>query len=90
MRLTGLKYGQQLLKQVEFPVSKVLTEDSLHEEINDLITRDGKVVVKPVFLGGVGKKGKAGLVRIVDNIYDAIQAKKDPFQPRHRSKIISY
>ena len=83
MQLTGLKYGQQLLKQVEFPVSTVLTEESLHEEINDLVRNDGKVVIKPVFLGGVGKKGKAGLVRIADNIYDAIQAKKELFFAEH-------
>lgn len=84
MQLTGLKYGRRLLDLVEFPVSQVLTEDASHDEINDLIAaHGGKCIVKPVFLGGVGKKGKAGLVRIVTNVFDAMVAKRDLFFAIH-------
>lgn len=84
MQLTGLNYGRHLLDMVEFPVAPVLTEDASHDEINHLIeTHGGKCIVKPVFLGGVGKKGKAGLVRIVTNVFDAMVAKRELFFATH-------
>lgn len=84
MQLTGLKYGRRLLDMVEFPVAQVLTEDASHDEINHLLeAHGGKCIVKPVFLGGVGKKGKAGLVRIVTNVFDAMVAKRDLFFAVH-------
>ncbi len=66
MQLTGLKYGSQLLNLVEFPVAKTLTDAATRDEIQQMLDQYGKIVVKPVFYGGIGKKGKAGLVRIVD------------------------
>jgi len=79
-----MRYGRQLLELVEFPVARVLTEDASHEEISNLLKNPaGKLVVKPVFLGGVGKKGKAGLIKIVDNVYDAHTAKKELFFAIH-------
>jgi len=85
MQLTGLKYGQRLLDMVEFPVAPVLAEDASHDEISHLIdTHGGKCIVKPVFLGGVGKKGKAGLVRIVTNVFDAMEAKRELFFATHQ------
>lgn len=84
MQLTGLKYGRRLLELVEFPVAQVLTEDASHDEINLLIeAHGGKCIVKPVFMGGVGKKGKAGLVRIVTNVFEAMAAKRDLFFATH-------
>lgn len=84
MQLTGLKFGQRLLDMVEFPVAPVLTEEASHDEISHLIkTHGGKCIVKPVFLGGVGKKGKAGLVRIVTNVFDAMVAKRELFFATH-------
>jgi succinyl-CoA synthetase beta subunit len=41
-------------------------------------------VVKPCFTGGVGKKGKAGLIRIVKSAYEAMEAKKELFFVKHR------
>jgi succinyl-CoA synthetase beta subunit len=32
-------------------------------------------------MGGIGKKGKAGLVRIVDHVSDALDAKRELFLP---------
>lgn len=83
MQLTGMKYGRKLLELVEFPIAKILDEDASVEEIKDLIAKRGKVVIKPCFMGGVGKKGKAGLIKIVDHISDALEAKRDLFFAKH-------
>ena len=84
MQITGMKYGHQLLKLVDFPVAETLRASASLDEVSDLIQRHGgKCVVKPVFLGGVGKKGKAGLIRIVDNAYEAMIAKKELYFAIH-------
>ena len=58
MQLTGLKFGKKLLDLVEFPVTAVLDEEASVEEIKNLIAKRGKIVIKPCFMGGIGKKGK--------------------------------
>jgi len=79
-----MKYGVKLLELVEFPTPQILGEDASHKNINTLLENyGGKCVVKPVFLGGVGKKGKAGLIRIENNVYDVLQAKKSLFFATH-------
>lgn len=84
MQVTGLKYGGNLLRLVEFPTAQVLNSDATHGEINALIeSHGGKCIVKPVFLGGVGKKGKAGLVKIVSNVFDAMAAKRELYFATH-------
>ena len=85
MQLTGMRWGRRLLDIVDFPAARVLHEEASNEEISELINRSPakKCVVKPVFLGGVGKKGKAGLVRICDSVYEAQQAKHDLFFAKH-------
>src|SRR5206468_11813104 len=62
MQVTGMLYGSKLLQFAGFPTSEVLGPDASEEEIKALIGRHGSVFVKPVFKGGVGKKGKAGLL----------------------------
>src|SRR5258706_12792643 len=42
-------------------MTEALDPGASEEEIRALIERAGMVFVKPVFKGGVGKKGKAGL-----------------------------
>jgi succinyl-CoA synthetase beta subunit len=90
MQLSGLKYGAKLLELVEFPVAEFLTDGATHDEIQNLIDKYGKIVVKPSFSGGVGKKGKAGLVKIVDNLTDALAAKEQLYFATHKfgSKIV--
>ena len=84
MQITGMKYGYQLLRLVDFPVAEVLRASASLDEVSELIRRHhGRCVVKPIFLGGIGKKGKAGLVRIVSNAYDAMQAKKELYFAIH-------
>lgn len=85
MQITGMKYGHKLLKLVDFPVTEILHASASLGDVTGLIQRHGgKCVVKPVFSGGIGKKGKAGLVRIVENAYEAMQAKKDLYFAVHR------
>ncbi len=90
MQLSGLKYGAKLLELVEFPVAEFLTDGATHDEIQNLIDKYGKIVVKPSFSGGVGKKGKAGLVKIVDNLPDALAAKEQLYFATHKfgSKVV--
>ncbi len=77
MQLTGLKYGRQLMDIVDFPVAKMLTETATKEEIEAMLKESKKLVVKPSFMGSAGKKGKAGLIRIVDNYADADAARQE-------------
>jgi succinyl-CoA synthetase beta subunit len=84
MQLTGLKYGRKILEMVEFPVSPTLTEEASMEEVAKLMeAHGGRCVVKPFFMGGVGKKGKAGLVRIAKSVHEAMDAKKDLYFAKH-------
>jgi len=84
MQISGLKYGAQLLDLVEFPYAPFLTADATKEQIQQMLNTHKKLVIKPFFSGGVGKKGKAGLVRIVDNLVDALQAKKELYFAAHQ------
>lgn len=59
MQITGMLYGAKLLKLVGFPTADVLRPDASEDDIQSLIRRHGEVFIKPVFRGGVGKKGKA-------------------------------
>lgn len=54
--------GARLLQFVGFPASEILGPSASEEEIKSLIDRHGEIFIKPVFKGGVGKKGKAGLL----------------------------
>ena len=84
MQLTGLKYGHKILDMVEFPVSPSLTEEASIEEISKLMAaHSGRCVVKPFFTGGVGKKGKAGLVKIAKSVHEAIEAKQELYFAKH-------
>ncbi len=85
MQLTGLRVGSRRLALVDFPFAETLGPDASDEALQDLLDRHGKVLVKPVFHGGVGKKGKAGLVRVVDNLRDALAARKELYFATHRN-----
>ncbi len=84
MQISGLRYGSQLLRLVEFPSADMLDGSATKEQLQQMLDRYEKVVVKPVFYGGVGKKGKAGLVRVVDNVTDAVKAKEELYFARHK------
>jgi succinyl-CoA synthetase beta subunit len=84
MQIAGLKYGSKLLELVEFPVAKSLDGGATLDEIQTMLDRCGRIVVKPFFYGGVGKKGKAGLIRFVDNLTDALHAREELYFATHR------
>ncbi len=84
MQLSGLRYGSRLFDLVEFPYAEVITGGANKEEIQHMLNKYGKLVVKPFFYGSVGKKGKAGLVKVVDNLVDALEAKRELYFAEHK------
>jgi succinyl-CoA synthetase beta subunit len=84
MQITGMLYGAKLLQFVGFPTSEVLGPAASEEEIKALIERHGSVFVKPVFKGGVGKKGKAGLLGRAKDLKTALKEKERLYFAEHR------
>src|SRR3954451_5852782 len=84
MEVTGMLYGSRLLKFVSFPSSEVLPPDASEDEIKALIERHGGVFVKPVFKGGIGKKGKAGLLGRATDLKTALKEKERLYFVEHR------
>jgi succinyl-CoA synthetase beta subunit len=84
MQVTGMLYGTKLLQFVGFPTSEVLGPSASEEEIKALIDRHGSVFVKPVFKGGVGKKGKAGLLGRAKDLKTALKEKERLYFVEHR------
>jgi len=78
-----MKYGAPILNLSGFPIPEILDADATMDEIENLIHKRGKCVVKPVFYGGVGKKGKAGLVKIVGTVGEALKAKQNLYFAEH-------
>jgi succinyl-CoA synthetase beta subunit len=84
MQVTGMLYGSKLLRFVGFPTSEVLGPAASEGEIKELIDKHGEVIVKPVFKGGVGKKGKAGLVGRARDLKTALKEKERLYFVEHR------
>ncbi|MBI3399667.1 MAG: carboxylate--amine ligase [Deltaproteobacteria bacterium] len=85
MQLTGLLWGGKLLKKVEFPCADVLGPEASVDEIKDLIKKKGQVFIKPIFKGGVGKKGKSGLIGKATDIATALKEKERLYFAKHPS-----
>src|SRR5437763_14018316 len=84
MEVTGMLYGSKLLKFVSFPSSEVLPPDASEDEIKALIERHGGLFVKPVFKGGIGKKGKAGLLGRASDLKTALAEKERLYFAEHQ------
>src|SRR6476659_6470435 len=84
MQITGMLYGTKLLQFAGFPAAEVLCPDASEEAIKALIERHGSVVVKPVFKGGVGKKGKAGLLGRAKDLKTTLKEKERLYFVEHR------
>ena len=84
MEVTGMLYGAKMLHFVGFPASEVLGPDASEAEIRGLIDRHGMIFVKPVFKGGVGKKGKAGLIGRAKDLKTALKEKERLYFVEHR------
>ena len=83
MQVTGMLYGGRMLKFVGFPAAEVLGPDASEDEIKALIERHGSVFIKPVFKGGVGKKGKAGLLGRAKDLKTALKEKERLYFVEH-------
>ena len=83
MQLTGLLWGGKLLKRVDFPSAEVLGPEASVDEIKDLIARKGEIFIKPIFKGGVGKKGKSGLIGRAKDIATALKEKERLYFVEH-------
>jgi len=84
MQLTGMLHGSKLLQFVDFPAAKVLGPEATEDEIGGLIESHGSVFVKPIFKGGVGKKGKSGLIGRAADLKTALQEKERLYFVEHR------
>src|SRR6476646_8971037 len=84
MQVTGMLYVAKLLQFAGFPTSEVLGPDASEEQIKALIERHGSVFVKPVFKGGVGKKGKAGLLGRATDLQTALAEKERLYFAEHQ------
>jgi succinyl-CoA synthetase beta subunit len=84
MNITGMLYGAKLLKLVDFPTPQVLGPEACEHKIKELIASCGEVFVKPIFRGGVGKKGKAGLVGRAKDLRTALKEKERLYFAEHR------
>ena len=76
-------WGAKLLNYVDFPTSEVLGPEATSEQIKDLLDRYGQVLVKPNFKGGVGKKGKAGLIGFARDVATAMREKERLYFVEH-------
>lgn len=83
MQITGMYWGSKLLKFVDFPTAEVLGPEASGDQIKELIKRWGEIFVKPMFKGGVGKKGKAGLLGRANNLATAMKEKERLYFAEH-------
>lgn len=83
MQITGMYWGSKLLKFVDFPTAEVLGPEASGDQIKALISRWGEIFVKPMFKGGVGKKGKAGLLGRANNLATAMKEKERLYFAEH-------
>src|SRR5207248_3996637 len=84
MQVTGMLYGSKMLQFVGFPTAEVLGPDASEEDIKALIDKYGMIFIKPVFKGGVGKKGKAGLLGRATDLKTALKEKERLYFVEHR------
>jgi succinyl-CoA synthetase beta subunit len=84
MQITGMLYGARLLEFAGFPATEVLGPGASEEEIKAMIDKYGQVFIKPVFKGGIGKKGKAGLLGRAQDLQTALAEKERLYFAQHQ------
>ncbi|MGD0642595.1 MAG: ATP-grasp domain-containing protein, partial [Roseiarcus sp.] len=84
MQITGMLYGSKMLAHVDFPASEVLGPGASEDEIQALIDRHKLIFIKPLFKGGVGKKGKSGLIGKASDLKTALREKERLYFAEHR------
>jgi succinyl-CoA synthetase beta subunit len=76
-------HGVHLLQFAQFPATEVLGPAASDAEIKQLIDRHGEIFIKPVFKGGIGKKGKAGLLGRARDLKAALAEKERLYFVEH-------
>lgn len=84
MQVTGMLHGASMLRFVGFPTPEVLGPDASEEQIRAMLAKHGLIFIKPVFKGGVGKKGKAGLIGRATDLTTALKEKERLYFAEHR------
>jgi succinyl-CoA synthetase beta subunit len=84
MNLTGMLYGSRLLQHVDFPASEILGPGATEDEIRSLIDRHKLIFIKPIFRGGVGEKGKSGLIGKAADLQTALAEKERLYFVKHK------
>ena len=84
MQITGMLHGAQAAEFAASPTTEVLGPEASEEEIKALIDKHGLVFIKPVFKGGIGKKGKAGLLGRAKDLKTALNEKERLYFAEHR------
>ena len=87
MQLTGMLWGRKLLDLVEYPHSEVRGPELTSDEIKEMIKKHGEIFIKPCFRGGVGKKGKLGLIGRAKNIKEALKEKERLYFAEHKDGL---
>ncbi|MFT3814765.1 MAG: ATP citrate lyase citrate-binding domain-containing protein [Acidovorax sp.] len=84
MQITGMLHGARLLEFAGFPTTEVLGPGASEEEIKAMLDKHGLLFVKPVFKGGIGKKGKAGLLGKAKDLQTALAEKERLYFAEHQ------
>lgn len=84
MQITGMRWGAKLLEYAGFPTSEVLGPQATNSEIQELIDRWGTILIKPIFGGGIGKKGKAGLIGRASDLKTALRERERLYFAEHQ------
>ena len=84
MQITGMLHGARLLEFAGFPATEVLGPDASEEAIKAMIDKHGLIFIKPVFKGGIGKKGKAGLLGRAQDLQTALAEKERLYFAEHQ------
>lgn len=84
MQITGMLHGARLLEFAGFPATEVLGPAASEEEIKAMIDKHGLMFIKPVFKGGIGKKGKAGLLGRAKDLQTALAEKERLYFAEHQ------
>jgi succinyl-CoA synthetase beta subunit len=69
---------------VDFPTAEILGPQATDEEIRGLLKRWDRILIKPIFKGGVGKKGKAGLIGQAKDVATALAERERLYFVRHQ------
>ncbi|MBV8473385.1 MAG: carboxylate--amine ligase, partial [Hyphomicrobiales bacterium] len=83
MQVTGMLHGARMLQFVGFPTPDVLGPGASESDIRAMLAKHGLIFIKPVFKGGVGKKGKAGLIGKARDLRTALAEKERLYFAEH-------